>query len=319
MGSANHAVVLRAIVLMLVLAWLPAAWACTNDYGRNQRADFNFGQASIHIDNDLAAGAVIAGGNTPRTTFWTLKNCVGRQLSRTLTHTTSADYPNIYRIPGVNGIGFRVYGAYGPTSHLLPRSNSIQFVATSSGDVIWRMELIKIGAFNSTSVTIPGGQYASMDLSGYGNIARFFLPRSITIVSAAKSCVVSSAGNLAIDLGRIGAAGLQTSGATGDWKDGQAKIVVTSCPSGKRTLTVRFSGEADARDGTLFKNAGGTAGNVAIRFGHAGVRAVSPGGTSSVAIQNGRAEMPLTAQFVSTGGTTAGTVWGRVTATMTYQ
>lgn len=319
MGIASPAALLKAMICLVSLAWFCPARACGNDYGRNQRVEFNFAQATVNVDNGLAMGTVIAGGNTPLKTLWRLRNCKGRQLSRTLTHATAAGYPHTYRIPGIHGIGFRVYGAYRPTTQPLPASTRIQFAVTSSGEVIWRMELIKIGALNSTSVTIPAGKYASMDLSGFGNIAQFFLPRGITIVAAAKPCAVSSAGNLAIDLGRIGASQLQAGGATGDWKNGQAKLVVTSCPPGTQTLTVRFSGEADARDGTLFKNAGGTARNVAIRFGHAGVRAVSPGGTSSVAIQNGRAEMPLTAQFVSTGAATAGTVWGRVTATMTYQ
>lgn len=304
---------------MVLLGGAPPASACANAQGRNQRVEFNFPQAKIAIGNDLATGAVIAGGNTPPKTLWTLRNCVGRRLSRTLTHNAYAGYPDTYRIPGIDGIGFRVYGPYGSPPRPLPRSNQIQFNGTASGSVSWRMELVKTGAFRSASVTIPSGKYASMDLSGYGNIASFFLPRGLTVVSSAKPCRVSSSGHLAIDLGRIGASRLQAGGAAGEWKNGQAKIVVTACPAGTQKLLVRFSGEPDARDRSLFKNAGGTARNVAIRFGHQGVQAIAPGGTASVAIRDGRAEMPLTAQFVSTGEATAGSVRGTVTATLAYE
>lgn len=305
--------------LLLLLGAPSSAWACSNDYGRNQRIEFSFAQAQIAIHNDLPVGSVIAGGNGPQRTLWVLRNCAGRQLTRTPAHNVSAGVAYTYKIPGINGIGFRVYGPYGPPAKPVPRTTNLQANYTISGAVQWRMELVKTGAFDSTSITIPSGKYASMDLSGFGNIAGFFLPRNITISSAAKPCTVSSSGNLQIDLGRVGVSSLQANGASGDWKNGQAKIVVTSCPAGTRWLTVRFSGEADARDGSLFKNVGGSAGNVAIRFGHQGVRAVSPGASSSVAVQGGRAEMPLSAQLVSTGGATAGSVLGRVTATMTYQ
>ncbi|AZC32229.1 Fimbrial protein [Pseudomonas chlororaphis subsp. piscium] len=145
-----------------------------------------------------------------------------------------------------------------------------------------------------------------------------------TFIQQAATCSINTP-SIPVNLRDVSASQLQGAGTTAG--DTPFTIGLT-CPENIRLYTTLTDGSAPGNTSNQLSLApGSTASGVQLRILQDGIArsfgpdSSAPGNTNQwfVGMSNGAVQIPLTAQYISTGAVTPGTVKGVATFTMSYQ